>query len=293
MGAPPEAVKADPDAAEPISDAANDESAAKTETGEPEPPLRTWSSSSESSKESPPPLVVPPPAASIPASTPTGPSTRSRAQQASTEKELRASQSRDKAVPPAKKKLKTNSPSASSSSSSEEEDPLEVSSDKSVSLHSEKDSEDTELKPEPPRSKSASAAKAFAAAKGKQPMEEPSSGNVPSSLSDCPRFYYRDNERDWNLYDFYANLTDDFLDENSRLYRRVYVRGHWFSFSEKDIAQALQLPKNVSNAVMSTDPELLEVNSEVQNVNNRLAAMEELQYEMSKQLTSLVKLYRD
>ncbi|XP_060965601.1 uncharacterized protein LOC115720164 [Cannabis sativa] len=291
MDAPPEVAKADPDAAEPISDAANEESTAATDTGEPESPLRTWSSSSESSKESPPPLAVPPPAASIPGSTPTGPSTRTRAQQASTEKELRASQSRDKTVPPAKKKLKTNPPSASSSS--EEEDPMEVSSNKSASLHSEKDSEDTKLEPKPPRSKYASAAKASTAAKGKQPMEEPSSGNVPSSLSGCPQFYYRDNERDWNLYDFYANLTDDFLDENSRLYRRVYVRGHWFSFSEKDIAQALQLPKNVSNAVMSMDPELLEVKSEVQNVNNRLAAMEEVQYEMSKQLTSLVKFYRD
>ncbi|KAM6555740.1 hypothetical protein CsatB_002759 [Cannabis sativa] len=165
------------------------------------------------------------------------------------------------------------------------------------------DNEDTKLELEPQLTKSASAAKASAAAKGKQPMEEPSSGNVPSTLSHCPRFYYRDNERDWNLYatrkfecvrnydlhahrvygivkfiqfhqwentltgfngfianivkDFYANLTDDFLDENSRLYRRVYVRGHWFSFSKKDIAHALQLPENVSNPVMSMDRELM------------------------------------
>ncbi|KAM6580080.1 hypothetical protein CsatA_003854 [Cannabis sativa] len=256
----------------------------------------------------------------MPGSTPTGPSTRTRAQQASAEKELRASQSREKTVPPAKKKLKTNPPSASSSSSSEEEDPMEVSSDKSVSLHSEKGSEDTELEPELPRPKSASAAKASAAAKGKQPMEEPSSGNVPSSLSGCPRFYYRDNERDWNLYanrkfesernydlhahrvygivkfiqfhqwentltgfigyianivkDFYANLTDDFLDENSRLYRRVYVRGHWFSFSEKDIAQALQLPENVSNAVMSMDRELM--HSELTGARSELKPGESL-----------------
>ncbi|XP_060969786.1 uncharacterized protein LOC115696447 [Cannabis sativa] len=171
--------------------------------------------------------------------------------QASAEKELRASQSREKTVPPAKKKLKTNPPSASSSSSSEEEDPMEVSSDKSVSLHSEKDSEDTELEPELPQPKSASAAKAYAAAKGKQPMEEPSSGN-----------------------DFYANLTDDFLDENSRLYRRVYVRGHWFSFSEKDIAQALQLPENVSNAVMSMDRELM--HSELTGARSELKPGESL-----------------
>ncbi|KAM6548649.1 hypothetical protein CsatB_020325 [Cannabis sativa] len=283
-------------------------------------PYRTWTSSSESSKESPPPLAVPPPAASMAGTTPTGPSTRTRAQQASAEKELQASHSREKSAPPAKKKLKTNPPSASSSSSSEEEDPMEVSSDKSVSLHTEKDSEDTELEPEPPRSKTASAAKASAAAKGKQPMEDPPSGNNPSSISGCPTFYYRDNERDWNLYatrkfesernydlhahrvygivkfiqfhqwentltgfigfianiikEFYANLTDDFLDENSRLYRRVYVRGHWFSFSEKDIAQALQLPENVSNAVMSMDRDLM--HSELTGARSELKPGESL-----------------
>ncbi|XP_060968793.1 uncharacterized protein LOC133036272 [Cannabis sativa] len=241
-------------------------------------PYKTWTSSSSSSKESPPPAAGSPPAASVPASTPTGPSTRTRAQQASVEKELRSSRSRDKPAPPAKK-LKTNPPSVSSSS--EEEEPMEVSSDKSVSLHSEKeiledigvssDSEETELEPEPPLTKSAStparsssAAKASAAAKGKQPIKESSPGKIPTSLSYCPRFYYRDNEGDWNLYatqkfesernydlqahmvygivkfiqfhqwentltgfngyianivkDFYANLSDDFLDENSRLF---------------------------------------------------------------------------
>ncbi|KAM6580519.1 hypothetical protein CsatA_004293 [Cannabis sativa] len=281
-------------------------------------PYKTWTSSSSSSKESPPPAAVSPPAASVPASTPTGPSTRTRAQhQASVEKELRSSRSRDKPAPPAKK-LKTSPPSVSSSS--EEEEPMEVSSDKFVSLHYEKeipedigvssDSEETELEPEPPLTKSAStpalsssAAKASAAAKGKQPMMESSPGNIPTSLSYCPRFYYRDNERDWNLYatrkfesernydlhahrvygivkfiqchqwentlscfkgyianivkDFNANLSDDFLDENSRLYRKVYVRGHWFSFSEKDISQALQLPENVPNAIMSMDRQLM------------------------------------
>ncbi|KAM6541968.1 hypothetical protein CsatB_006415 [Cannabis sativa] len=254
-------------------------------------PYRTWTSSSESSKESPPPLAVPPPAASMAGTTPTGPSTRTRAQQASAEKELQASQSREKSAPPAKKKLKTNPPSASS-----------------------------KLEPEPPRSKTASAAKASAAAKGKQPMEDPPSGNIPSSISGCPTFYYRDNERDWNLYatrkfesernydlhahrvygivkfiqfhqwehtltgfigfianiikEFYANLTDDFLDENSRLYRRVYVRGHWFSFSEKDIAQALQLPENVSNAVMSMDRDLM--HSELTGARSELKPGESL-----------------
>ncbi|KAM6543848.1 hypothetical protein CsatB_008295 [Cannabis sativa] len=288
-------------------------------------PYKTSTSSSSSSKGSPPPAAISPPASSVKevaASTPTGPSTRTRAQQASVEKELRSSRIRDKPVPLAKKQ-KVNPPSISLSSEEEEpmEDPSVDSSDKSVSLHSEKeipedigvssDSEETELEPEPPLTKSASAparsfsaAKAFAAAKGTQPMKEPSP-------------------------DFYANLSDDFLDDNSRLFRKVYVRGHWFSFSEKDISQALQLPenKNVAQSHETLEPsltrttfqpseyfdgvfhkrpkagggaaassssaaaEIQEVKNEVQLVNNRLAAMVEVQQEMSKQLSTLVKLY--
>ncbi|XP_060968789.1 lysine-rich arabinogalactan protein 19-like [Cannabis sativa] len=145
MDTPSEAAKVDHDVAEPNSDATNDESAATTETGEPEPskivrtknlghpkklmvtdatpsnvpptastippaaaktgdsslpqresqPLKpkrlpkqvarksvcpVWtSSSSSSSKASPPPAAVPPLTASVPASTPSGPSTRTRA----------------------------------------------------------------------------------------------------------------------------------------------------------------------------------------------------------------------
>ncbi|XP_062089457.1 uncharacterized protein LOC133795990 [Humulus lupulus] len=45
--------------------------------------------------------------------------------------------------------------------------------------------------------------------------------------------------------EFYANITDDFLNHNSFMYGKVYVRGHWFSFTVKDIATALNFPIGV------------------------------------------------
>ncbi|XP_062080246.1 uncharacterized protein LOC133785002 [Humulus lupulus] len=47
--------------------------------------------------------------------------------------------------------------------------------------------------------------------------------------------------------EFYANLTNEIIDPKSPLYCKVYVRGHWFSFSLQDIAEALHLPLDVED----------------------------------------------
>ncbi|XP_062085465.1 uncharacterized protein LOC133791559 [Humulus lupulus] len=47
--------------------------------------------------------------------------------------------------------------------------------------------------------------------------------------------------------EFYANLTNEIIDPKSPLYCKVYVRGHWCSFSPQDIAQALYLPLDVKD----------------------------------------------
>ncbi|KAM6554196.1 hypothetical protein CsatB_014958 [Cannabis sativa] len=253
-------------------------------------PYKTWTSSSSSSKESPPPVVFPPPAASVSASTPVGPSTRTRAQQASVEKELRSSRSHDKPAPPAKKKLKTNPPSVSSSS--EEEEPMEVSSDKSISLHSEKeipedigvssDSEGTELEPEPPLTKSAptparssSPAKASAAAKGKKPTFKLVFPNLIFKVLSSQKNVTQSHE---TLEPSLSGTTF----QPSEYFDGVFQKG------PKAGVAAAAVASSSSAAV-----EIQEVKNEVQLVNNRLAAMEEIQQEMSKQLSTLVKLYRD
>ncbi|KAM6577528.1 hypothetical protein CsatB_029365 [Cannabis sativa] len=147
-------------------------------------PYKCWTSSSSYLKGSPPPATIsllPAIVKGVATSTPTGPSTHSRAQKASIEKEIFMKRSHDKLAPPAKK-LKLNPPSISSSS--EEEEPMQ---DPSVDCEN-KSIEDTELEPESPLPKStptpprgSSATKASAAAKGKQPMKSSSPGNISPS----------------------------------------------------------------------------------------------------------------
>ncbi|KAM6545480.1 hypothetical protein CsatB_026216 [Cannabis sativa] len=45
--------------------------------------------------------------------------------------------------------------------------------------------------------------------------------------------------------EFYANITDEFLDEDSFMFGKVFVRGHWYSFTVKDVAEALNLPMGI------------------------------------------------
>ncbi|XP_062116769.1 uncharacterized protein LOC133830738 [Humulus lupulus] len=49
--------------------------------------------------------------------------------------------------------------------------------------------------------------------------------------------------------EFYANLTNEIIEPSSPLYKKVFVRGHWFSFSPQDIALALHLPLDVEDDV--------------------------------------------
>ncbi|XP_062099907.1 uncharacterized protein LOC133805765 [Humulus lupulus] len=45
--------------------------------------------------------------------------------------------------------------------------------------------------------------------------------------------------------EFYANLTNEIIEPKSPLYCKVFVRGHWFSFSPQVISHALHLPLDV------------------------------------------------
>ncbi|XP_062080685.1 uncharacterized protein LOC133785472 [Humulus lupulus] len=47
--------------------------------------------------------------------------------------------------------------------------------------------------------------------------------------------------------EFFANLTNEIIEPKSPLYCKVFVRGHWFSFSPQDIAHALHLPLDVED----------------------------------------------
>ncbi|XP_062119129.1 uncharacterized protein LOC133832863 [Humulus lupulus] len=49
--------------------------------------------------------------------------------------------------------------------------------------------------------------------------------------------------------EFYANLTNEIFERTSPVYNKVFVRGHWFSFSPQDIALAFHLPLDVEDDV--------------------------------------------
>ncbi|XP_062085873.1 uncharacterized protein LOC133791979 [Humulus lupulus] len=63
--------------------------------------------------------------------------------------------------------------------------------------------------------------------------------------------------------EFYANLTNEIIEPSSPLYNKVFVRGHWFSFSPQDIALALHLPlaveDNVDGASLDKDMVITEL----------------------------------
>ncbi|XP_062104244.1 uncharacterized protein LOC133815417 [Humulus lupulus] len=58
---------------------------------------------------------------------------------------------------------------------------------------------------------------------------------------------------------FYANLTNEIIEPSSPLYNKVFVRGHWFSFSPQDIALALHLPLPVDGASLDKDMVITEL----------------------------------
>ncbi|XP_062104273.1 uncharacterized protein LOC133815450 [Humulus lupulus] len=188
----------------------------------------------------------------------------------------------------AKKKLKAHPPSLFSSESDPEEEKSESEathdttlSDETVPDNAESEAESDEpekedivLSDQEAESDSNQIASPLTSkAKGKKPI----SGSTPSPKRSGVNFKpyssifcYNDNARDMVLYaqrkfiiernyvlsdhrpfvkEFYANLTNEIIEPSSPLYNKVFVRGHWFSFSPQDIALALHLPLAVEDDV--------------------------------------------
>ncbi|KAM6542073.1 hypothetical protein CsatB_006520 [Cannabis sativa] len=53
--------------------------------------------------------------------------------------------------------------------------------------------------------------------------------------------------------EFYANITDEFPYEDSFMFGKVFVRGHWYSFTVKDVAEALNLPMGIETTDVEFD----------------------------------------
>ncbi|KAM6542466.1 hypothetical protein CsatB_006913 [Cannabis sativa] len=53
--------------------------------------------------------------------------------------------------------------------------------------------------------------------------------------------------------EFYANITDEFLDEGSFMFGEVFVRGHWYSFTVKDVAATLNFPMGIETTDVEFD----------------------------------------
>ncbi|KAM6560012.1 hypothetical protein CsatA_029251 [Cannabis sativa] len=64
-----------------------------------------------------------------------------------------------------------------------------------------------------------------------------------------------DGYADRIVKEFYANITDEFLDEDSFMFGKVFVRGHWYSFTVKDVAEALNLPMGIEPTDVEFDRE--------------------------------------
>uniref|UniRef100_A0A803P496 Uncharacterized protein n=1 Tax=Cannabis sativa TaxID=3483 RepID=A0A803P496_CANSA len=98
--------------------------------------------------------------------------------------------------------------------------------------------------------------------KGKRPMVTPRPilsqkrkmpyGNTLENFKPHSHYFcYNDNARDMKFYEnknfteFYANIIDEFLDEDSFMFGKVFVRGHMYSFTMKDVAETLNLPMEI------------------------------------------------
>ena len=56
--------------------------------------------------------------------------------------------------------------------------------------------------------------------------------------------------------EFYANITDDIFDPKSDLFGKVYLRGHCFDFSPKEIASAMGLPVGIKTDEIEVDKDI-------------------------------------
>ncbi|KAM6547318.1 hypothetical protein CsatB_018994 [Cannabis sativa] len=66
-------------------------------------------------------------------------------------------------------------------------------------------------------------------------------------------YYSFDGCVDRIVKEFYANITDEFLDEDSFIFGKVFVRGHWYSSTVKDVAEALNLPMGIETTDVEFD----------------------------------------
>ncbi|XP_062093653.1 uncharacterized protein LOC133799670 [Humulus lupulus] len=143
-----------------------------------------------------------------------------------------------------KKRLKAHPPSLSSSESDPEEEKFEseASHDTTLSDETVPNNAESEAKSDKPEKEDIVpseqevesdldpiATPLSSKAKGKRPISDP----TPSPKR--------------SVKEFYANLTNEIIEPKSSLYNKVFVRGHWFSFSPQDIALALHLPLDVED----------------------------------------------
>ncbi|XP_062113706.1 uncharacterized protein LOC133824746 [Humulus lupulus] len=176
----------------------------------------------------------------------------------------------------AKKRLKASPPSPSSSKSEPEEEKSESEethdttlSDESVpkNVESEANSDEPEQEDVVPTAQEDEsdtepvATPLSSKAKGKRPISDSTPSHKLSGVYFKPyssTFCYNDNARDIVLYAQRKFLiAKNYVLSDHHPYGvltllqdrkwTVYVRGHWFSFSPQDIAQALHLPLDVEN----------------------------------------------
>ncbi|XP_062103363.1 uncharacterized protein LOC133814417 [Humulus lupulus] len=192
----------------------------------------------------------------------------------------------------AKKRLKAHPPSPSSSESEPEEAKSESKethdttlSDESVPDNAKSEAESDEPKQEnvvPTEQEAESDIELVATplsskAKGKRPISDSRPSPRLSGVNFKPHsssFCYNDNARDMVLYDQRKFLIErNYVLSDHRPYgvltmlqdRKwiVYFKGHWFSFSPQDIAQALHLPLDVEDdddlASLDTDEVITEL----------------------------------
>ncbi|KAM6553588.1 hypothetical protein CsatB_014350 [Cannabis sativa] len=58
---------------------------------------------------------------------------------------------------------------------------------------------------------------------------------------------------DQTVKEFYANISDECLDKDSFMFGKVFVTGHWYSFTVKDVAEALNLPMGIETTDVEFD----------------------------------------
>ncbi|XP_062093406.1 uncharacterized protein LOC133799402 [Humulus lupulus] len=144
----------------------------------------------------------------------------------------------------AKKRLKAHPPSLSSSESDPEEEKSESEATRDTTLSDEMvpDNAESEAEFDEPEKEDIVPSEQEVESDSEPiatPLSSKAKGKRPTSdHSPSPKR---------SVKEFYANLTNEIIEPKSSLYNKVFVRGHWFSFSPQDIALALHLPLDVED----------------------------------------------